>query len=130
MSIPFPEIKPSGRSFKPGQFPTKVYRALSGATVKRSFGNRAFGNELRLEFRAISDNLVNQFLDHYNATGGGFTRFVLSAAALAGLSTTTQGYLQSTATIRWEYAGPPEITSLRPGCSDVQITLVGELINV
>jgi hypothetical protein len=129
MSRPFPEIKPSGRSFKPGQFPTKVYRALSGATVKRSFGNRAFGNELRLEFRAVSDGEVNQFLDHYNATGGGFTRFVLSAAVLAGLNATTQGYLQSTATIRWEYAGPPEITSLRLGRSDVQITLVGELIN-
>jgi hypothetical protein len=128
MSIPFPEIKPSGRSFKPGQFPTKVYRALSGATVKRSFGNRAFGNELRLEFRALGDNETNQLLDHYNATGGGFTRFLLSAAVLAGLNATTQGYLQSTATLRWEYAGPPEITSLRLGRSDVQITLVGELI--
>lgn len=128
MSIPFPEIKPNSRSFKLGQFPTKVYRALSGATVKRSFGNRAFGNELSLKFRALDDFETNQLIEHYTNTGGGFTRFLLSASVLAGLNAATQGYLQSTATLRWEYAGPPSITSVRPGRHDVQITLVGELV--
>jgi hypothetical protein len=50
MSITFPSLKPSQRSFKLGAFPTKIYRSLSGATAKRSYGNKPFGYELQLVF--------------------------------------------------------------------------------
>ena len=50
MAEQFPKIKPTTRAFKLGSFPVKVYRALSGATVKRAFGNRATGYELQLGF--------------------------------------------------------------------------------
>jgi len=129
MSIPFPGIKPSARSFKQGTFPTKVYRALSGATVKRNFGNRAYGFELQLEYRNIPDTTTSQILKHYNDTSGGFERFSLSSELFAGMSTELRGYAESTATIRWEYAAPPDVSSVAPGNrSTVQVTLVGELL--
>lgn len=128
MSVPFPSVKPTSRSFKPGQFPTKVYRSLSGATVKRSFGNRAFGNEISLEFANVDNATAALILQHYSDTSGGFQRFSLPAEVFIGMSASLQGLIQSTATILWEYAGPPDVQSVPCGLNVVQVTLVGELI--
>lgn len=127
MAAQFPSIKPAGRSFKLGAFPTKVYRALSGATVKRSFGNRAFGYELNLEYSNIKDDITVQLVDHYTNTSGGFERFTLPDALFEGMTTTLKGKVQAPTQIQWEYAGAPEITSVFPGVSSVQIQLIGEL---
>jgi hypothetical protein len=129
MSVPFPAIKPSARNFKQGSFPTKVYRALSGATVKRSFGNRAFGFELQLEFQNISDVSAALILKHYSDTQGGFQRFTLSNELFIGMTTELRGYAESTSTIRWEYASAPDVTSVAPGNRNtVRVNLVGELL--
>jgi hypothetical protein len=47
----FPALKPTARSFQLGQYPVKTYRAMSGAVVRRSFGNKAFGYTLELAVR-------------------------------------------------------------------------------
>jgi hypothetical protein len=127
MAEQFPRIKPTTRAFKLGSFPVKVYRALSGATVKRAFGNRATGYELQLGFDNITDATTEQLLDHYNSTSGGFDRFTLPADLFAGMTTGLRGYIQAPASIRWEYAGPPEVESVYTGRSRVSITLLGEL---
>ena len=126
MSITFPSIVPSSRSFKLGSFPTKVYRALSGATTKRSFGNRPFSYEMQLGFSNIDDVKVSQILQHYMDTSGGFSRFSLPASVFTGMDATLQGYAQAPATIRWEYTGPPEVESIKRNISNVQLTLMGE----
>ena len=127
MAEQFPRIKPTTRAFKLGSFPVKTYRALSGATVKRAFGNRASGYELQLGFDNISDATTEQLLDHYNGSSGGFDRFTLPADLFAGMTTTLRGYIQAPTSIRWEYAGPPEVQSVYTGRSRVSITLIGEL---
>jgi hypothetical protein len=127
MAVPFPAIKPSARTFKLGTFPTKVYRALSGATVKRSFGNRAYGYQMELEFQNIPDATTSQILAHYNDTSGGFQRFTLPAQLFAGMNATLQAQAQAPATIRWEYAQPPEVVSIKNDRSTVTVALLGEL---
>jgi len=127
MAAQFPGIKPSSRSFKLGNYPTKVYRAASGATVKRAFGNRPFGYELELAFENISDATAVQILDHYDATQGGFERFTLPAELFAGMATALTGKIQSPALIKWEYAGAPEVQSSIVGRSSVTLSFVGEL---
>jgi hypothetical protein len=117
MTAQFPGIKPSERSFRLGQFPTKVYRALSGATVKRAFGNRAYGYELQL----------TQLIDHYNGTSGGFSRFTLPAETFAGMDATLTSKIQSPTQIKWEYTSPPEVRSVYVGRNTVTISLAGEL---
>jgi hypothetical protein len=37
----FPALKPTARSFQLGEYPIKSYRAMSGAVVRRSFGEIA-----------------------------------------------------------------------------------------
>ena len=127
MTAQFPGIKPSERSFRLGQYPVKSYRALSGATVKRAFGNRAYGYELQLSFNNITDAVTSQLIDHYNATSSGFERFTLPAELFVGMSTTLAGKIQSPTQIKWEYTDPPEVKSVINGRSTVTINLAGEL---
>lgn len=127
MSEQFPKIKPSSRSFKLGAFPVKVYRALSGATVKRAFGNRATSYQLQLGYDNISDAVTAQLLAHYTTTSGGFDRFTLPPDLFAGMTDQLRGYIQAPTSIKWEYAGPPEVESVHTGRSRVSVTLVGEI---
>lgn len=127
MSRTFPAIKPSGREFRLGTYPTKTYRSLAGTTVKRSFGNRPHSYELQLEFQNIKDTVVEQILDHYDDTFGGFTRFALPNAIFAGMDNALRARIQSPNGIRWEYAGPPEVQSVFNGVSSVSVAFVGEM---
>lgn len=127
MTAQFPGIKPAERSFRLGQYPVKSYRALSGATVKRVFGNRAYGYELQLSFNNITDAVTAQLIDHYEATSGGFERFTLPAELFAGMSSALTSKIQSPAQIKWEYVNPPEVKSVINGRSTVTVNLAGEL---
>ena len=127
MAAQFPGIKPSERSFRLGQYPVKSYRALSGATVKRAFGNRAYGYELQLSFTNITDTVTSQLIDHYTGTNGGFERFTLPAELFAGMDATLTSKIQSPTQIKWEYTDPPDVQSVISGRSTVKITLAGEL---
>jgi hypothetical protein len=131
MSITFPSLKPSQRSFKLGAFPTKIYRSLSGATAKRSYGNKPFGYELQLVFSNIDDASTLLILQHYNNTFGGFSRFQLPASVFSGMTDdlrrlVTEDPPNAAPAILWEYAGPPEVESIIGGRSTVQLTLIGE----
>ena len=123
----FPSIRPTGRSYSPGQFPTKIYRGLSGATVKRVFGNRSFGHVINLQFENISDANTKAILDHYYGQFGNYARFTLPDAAFSGTSSALKGVLQAPTNILWEYAEPPQVESVFNGRSTVIVRLVGEL---
>lgn len=127
MAAQFPRIKPAERSFRLGQYPVKSYRALSGATVKRAFGNRPYGYELELSFNNITDDATTELLTHYESTSGGFDRFTLPDTLFAGMNTALTSKIQSPSQIKWEYVSPPEVKSVIPGRSAVRITLAGEI---
>lgn len=127
MAAQFPSIKPSERSFRPGQYAVKSYRALSGAVVKRAFGNRAYGHELQLSFNNVKDSVTTALIDHYNGTRGGFDRFTLPAELFAGMDSALRSRIQAPTQIKWEYSGPPDVKSVFNGLSSITITLIGEL---
>ena len=123
----FPALKPTARSFKPGDYPSKTYRALSGAIVKRGFGNRATGYELQLEFANISDSVLNQILDHYLGQKGTLTSFTLPTSVVTGYSTAVGNAIRVPDGIEWFYASAPEVQSVIKGISTVRVTFNGEL---
>lgn len=123
----FPSIRPSSRQYTPGQFPSKTYRGLSGATVKRVFGNKAFGHTIELQFNNISDISTKALLDHYYGQNGSIDRFSLSEEAMAGMSTELKGVVKAPTNISWEYAEPPSVESTFNGRSNVTVRLIGEL---
>ena len=123
----FPAIIPTGRSFELGQYPIKSYRALSGAVVRRSFGNKPYGYTLNLEFENVPEATVNSICNHYNGQGGGTVGFVVPAAVFSGYSATLQAIARTPAGIEWLYAGPPSIKTVKVDISTVTVSLVGEI---
>ena len=123
----FPALKPTSRNFKPGDFPSKTYRALSGAIVKRSFGNRATGYELELEFANISDSVLDQILDHYLGQKGTLTSFALPTSVVAGYGTQVANAIRIPSGVEWFYASAPEVQSVIKNISTVRVRFIGEL---
>ena len=123
----FPSIKPTARSFQLGQYPVKTYRAMSGAVVRRSFGNRAFGYTLDLQFENVPEETVNTIIDHYNGQQGGTLEFAIATAVFAGYTVTLQDKVRDTGGISWLYAEPPSVSSVIAGISTVTVKLVGEM---
>jgi hypothetical protein len=123
----FPSIVPTGREFTLGTFPTKTYRALSGATVKRSFGNKPHSYKLALTYQNLRDPDTIELLRHYDNTGGGFARFKLPNGIFAGMADNLQSFIQEPYNIQWEYTGPPVVQSVYRGISNVTIELQGEI---
>ena len=128
MSATFPSsITPSKRDFTLGQYPTKVYRSLAGTTVKRSYGNKPSSYQLTLQYDNIADDKVLEFINHYNTTGGGFSRFALPSKIFSGMSAELRDTIKAPYNIRWEYSGPPKVQSVYNGISTVSIDLTGEI---
>jgi len=123
----FPALKPTARSFQLGQYPIKTYRAMSGAVVRRSFGNKPFGYTLELEFANVPEATVNSICDHYNGQGGGTLGFTVPTEVFAGYSSTLQGKVRTAAGIEWLYAEPPSVKSELRDRSSVTVRLVGEI---
>ena len=126
----FPAIKPTSRSFKPGTYPRKTYRALNGATITRTYGNSPYGAVMELEFDNIVDASVVLIIEHYKAQTASNKRFKLSKDVTAGMSsalvTTANGLDDG---LRWEYSSPPDVESVHVGRHRVRVTLNGEIRN-
>jgi len=123
----FPAIKPSARSYTPGQLPIRSYRTLSGVVWKRSFSNTRAGHGLSLQFENITDSEVEQIIAHYEDRGGGFYRFSLPGELFAGMSGGLTSRMQAPSNVQWAYASEPKVDSVFPGRSTVSVELVGEV---
>lgn len=123
----FPALTPTARSFKLGEYPIKAYRAMSGATLRRSFGNKPFGHTLDLQFDNVPEATVNSIIDHYNGQGGSTQGFAVPASVFGGYSSTVRDRVQAPSGIEWLYAQAPEVRSVLRDRSTVTVQLVGEL---
>ena len=108
---------------------------MSGAVVRRAFGNKKTNYTLDLEFKNIGDDVafrqysgtVEAVLKHYEDANGTFEAFSIPARVFRGMGNDTTSYIQSPSNISWRYAEPPNVTSVRPGISTVQVKLIGEI---
>jgi hypothetical protein len=123
----FPALTPSARSFQLGQYPVKTYRAMSGATLRRSFGNRPSGHTLDLQFDNVPEATVNAIIDHYTGQSGGTLGFSLPATVFAGYSADLRNRAQNPSGIEWLYAEPPSVSSVLKDRSSVTVKLIGEI---
>ena len=135
MARQFPVMTPSSRKFGMGELPTKVYRSMSGAVVRRAFGNKKTNYTLDLEFKNIGDDVafrshsgtVKAVLSHYEDANGTFEAFSFPNRVFQGMGDDTEAYIQAPSNISWRYAEPPKVTSVRAGISTVQVKFIGEL---
>lgn len=128
----FPDLKPTSRSVRLGDFPVKSFRSQNGFEYRVLYGNKRTGAELELKYENIADNLAAQFLTHYNDKRGTYEEFEVSQFSRAGWDSDPNGPRFGTPfnepdNSRYRYAEAPQITSVRPGLSTVTVRLVSVL---
>lgn len=139
----FPAIKPTQRNFTLGEYPTKLYRSLSGKTIRRSFGNRPYGATLELVFENVGESVLAAIYNHYHGQLGNSSGFALSDEVMAGLSENdTKRQLKdgspyiilqqlgigngSQNTMLWFYEEAPQVESTYRDLSTISIKLTSE----
>ena len=127
----FPEITPTGRSFKPGQVPQTTFTSQNGATTFVQFGGRFVNCELQLTFNNIQDLEAREILDHYASVVGDDYVTFSSSRGLGGMASTLIGSIETgSELLRYRYKEPPALRSVYPGVSTVQCTFTGFLYGV
>ena len=127
--VPFPALKPSSRSYQPGEFPTREFVGLNGATTQLRYSSRRSNSSLDLSFENVADSQAAAVLASYEAVtrSGDWLEFT-TANAMAGAAVELQPWLaESNSGLRWRYSGPPKVTSVFPGRSSVSCSFVGQL---
>jgi len=135
--IPFPNIKPSSRSYTPGTYPQTEFVAQNGAKSVIRYGNKQVDAKLTLNFTNILDSEAFEILENYKQVNSVYNFVTFNKdSGLAGIgrtgNTTPDGSLGNLATyvaagglgLRYRYDGPPTITSVRPDRSNVQCKFV------
>jgi len=122
----FPTLKPTSRSFDPGNWPVKTFRSQSGAEVRILYGSARVDLQLELSYDNITDSQAEEFLTHFDETLGTFRTFQVPSAVRTGWSGTADS-LDVSGSQAWRYSDSPKVTAIRPGVSSVQVKLVGVL---
>ena len=126
--MPFPVLKPSSRSYDPGDWPVRTYKAQNGAEIRMLFGSKQTNLKLALSYNNVSDTKASEFILHYEETKGTYSIFSLSPEAKVALLVGWEGMperLGTPAGVDWRYEKAPQIVAVRPGISTVTVNLIG-----
>ena len=123
----FPSVRPSSRSYKPGEYPQTQFEAQNGAKTIMRYGKNRINATLTLGFSNISDadaalilanyEDVNSDWDYVTFNGGYATAGVTDTSLLAYLKESGSG-------LKWRYSAPPSVTSSFKGKSNVSCSFV------
>lgn len=122
--MPFPAYRPTSRSFDAGDYPIRTFRSQSGVETRILYGSRRTGAALSLSYENILDTEAADFIAHYEEVKGTYGSFTINDGVRAGWGA---GSFNIGAGNALRYAGPPEVTNVRPGRSTVQVKLVAVL---
>ena len=135
--IPFPNIKPTSRTYTPGTFPQTEFVAQNGAKSVIRYGNKQVDAKLTLNFTNILDSQAFQILENYRQVNSVYDYVTFNQnSGLTGIggdgNTMPDGSLGNLAAyvdavplgLRYRYDGPPTVTSVRPNRSNVQCKFV------
>ena len=141
-AIDFPNIRPTSRSFTPGEKPKDLFRAQNGAVTAVQFGAVRTDSKLNLTFENITDKQAREIFENYDSMsvdGQGnwdYVKFVggseARVGAMAGMGDTKlrRAFAESAEQRKYRYAKAPQITSVFPGRSSVTVELIGYLDGV
>ena len=126
--MPYPAVRPTGRSFDPGDWPVRTYNAQNGAEVRLLYGSKRYNLKLSLTYANITDLKASEFLQHYQETIGTFKTFTFTGDAQVALFDGWRGTssaLDPPIGVNWRYEQQPQVDSVRPGISTVTVSLIG-----
>ena len=128
---PFPNIKTSSRTYTPGKYPQTEFVAQNGAKTVLRYGNKKVDAKLNLGFTNITDSQADEILNLYDEVNSDydFIHFP-STSALAGINNLAlrrkfgERDTSGNTLLRYRFDGPPTVTSVRRGRSNVQCKFV------
>jgi len=134
---PFPNIKPSSRTYTPGKYPQTEFVAQNGAKTVLRYGDKQVDAKLTLNFTNITDSEAFAILENYRLVNSVYDYVTFNqASGLAGIGgdghTMPDGSLGNLAAyvdaiplgLRYRYESPPTVTSVKPNRSNVQCKFV------
>jgi len=127
---PFPVIKPSSRSYTPGTYPQVEFVAQNGAKTVLRYGDKKVNAKLSLGFTNITDDQASEILNLYEEVNSDYDYISFTSAnALAGVNSSSlvnnMSEIDSNGVkLRYRFDGPPTVSSVRPGRSNVQCKFV------
>ena len=126
---PFPDyIIPTGRTYKPGKLPETEFTSRNGTTSFVQYGQNFVNAELTLNFANINDGSAFEILQHYERVLGDDFVIFDNNAGFQGMNAELIGGLQNgRGLLRWRYSDAPQLTSVYPGVSSVQVQFIGYL---
>ena len=123
------QISPTSRSYRPGKLPSTEFKALNGAVSFVQYGNHFVDAELSLNFANINDDIVLQILQHYSSVVGDDWVTFSPSNGLQGMGAdlVNNGIETGKKILKWRYKEPPQVQSIYPGISSVQLQFIGVL---
>ena len=124
MTVSFPALCPTRRTYTPGEYATKRFSSINGASTTRLYGSKAFDATLNMSFLS-DDSETAEILSSWHESRGGYEGIDLPPSIFGGvgpdLQTQIPDYLQ------WRWAQMPSVESVMPNRSRVQVQLIATL---
>lgn len=124
MTVSFPPLCPTRRTYTPGNYPTRRFTGISGAGYTRLYGSKAFDAEMQLDF-VVDDSGAALLMTSWHQSRGGAEDLELPSNVFSGMSPDLQESIPSY--LSWRWADMPSVESLFPGRSRVQVRLIATL---
>ena len=125
--VPFPTVKPTSRSYNPGNYPQNTFEAQNGAKTIIRYSQKRVNATLTLGFSNISDADAALILANYEDVNSDwdYVTFNRGYATSGVTDTSLLAYLkESGSSLKWRYSGPPSVTSSFKGKSNVSCSFV------
>ena len=118
-------LVPSTRSYSPGDYPQVEFESQNGVKTVIRYGKNRTGSSLSLGFDNILDSDAAAILKNYEDINSIWDEVTFTGTnVINGADSTLQSYLIERTELKWRYDGPPEVTSVYPGRSNVQCKFV------
>jgi hypothetical protein len=116
---------PSARSYSPGEYPQVEFEANNGVKTVIRYGKNRTGSTFNLAFNNIQDSDAAAILQNYEDINSVWDEVDFSGTkVLEGASSQMQSYFVERTELKWRYDGPPMVTSVYPGRSNVECKFV------
>ena len=119
------DLVPSTRSYSPGEYPQSEFQALNGVKTIIRYGKYRYNSTLTLGFNNIADSDAAAILQNYQDINSVWDEVTFNGTGVVeGASSQMQSYFVERTELKWRYDGPPTVTSVYPGRSNVECKFV------
>lgn len=128
MSVPFPAIRPTSRSYEAPEYAQLQPTYLSAIAYPRLLGSKPGKAKLQLSFDNILDNDAALIIAAFMNSLTGFLPVELPSEIVAGIEDSELAYrIRTGLHLKWYFDGPPRQSSVMKGISSVQVDLIGDI---